>query len=152
MAAEMEKIEKKWPKSHFGAIFPFRWPFFGHFRPGAISHFFPIFFGFLRRTGFPFCRWPPRTQPWSPKSAEFCVLFAALSGIGVCPFVLQKHMLCVPVLHGWSASCGQQIQANVQGPMKQNASPGIQSEAPRRRWKPGQEQQPQPKKARTVFP
>ena len=29
-------------------------------------------------------------------------------------------------------------------PMKQNASPGEQSEAPRRRWKPGQGQHPGP--------
>ena len=34
--------------------------------------------------------------------------------------------------------------SNVQGPVKQNASPGGQSEAPRPRWKPGQEQQPGP--------
>ena len=34
--------------------------------------------------------------------------------------------------------------SNVQGPVKQNASPGEQSEAPRRRWKPGQEQKPGP--------
>ena len=33
---------------------------------------------------------------------------------------------------------------NVQGPVKQNASPGEQSEAPRPRWKPGQEQHPGP--------
>ena len=33
---------------------------------------------------------------------------------------------------------------NVQGPVKQNASPGEQSEAPRRRWKPGQGQHPGP--------
>ena len=33
---------------------------------------------------------------------------------------------------------------NVQGPMKQNASPGEQSEAPRRRWKAGQEQHAEP--------
>ena len=40
----------------------------------------------------------------------------------------------------------QQIpKPNVQGPMKQNASPGEQSEAPRPRWKPGQEQHPGPK-------
>ena len=38
----------------------------------------------------------------------------------------------------------QQIQANVQGPEKQNASPGEQSEAPRRRWMQGQEQHPEP--------
>ena len=30
------------------------------------------------------------------------------------------------------------------GPMKQNASPGEQSEAPRRRWNPGHEQHPGP--------
>ena len=34
--------------------------------------------------------------------------------------------------------------SNVQGPVKQNASPGDQSEAPRPRWKPGQEQNPGP--------
>ena len=34
--------------------------------------------------------------------------------------------------------------SNVQRPVKQNASPGEQSEAPRRRWKPGQEQHPGP--------
>ena len=50
-----------------------------------------------------------------------------------------------------ATKCGQQIQANVQGPVKQiqvnvqrlvtqNASPGEQPEVPRRRWKPGQEQ------------
>ena len=35
----------------------------------------------------------------------------------------------------WAAN-----QANVQGSMKQNASLGAQSEAPSRRWRPGQEQ------------
>ena len=30
------------------------------------------------------------------------------------------------------------------GPVQQNASPGEQSEAPRPRWKPGQEQNPGP--------
>ena len=39
-------------------------------------------------------------------------------------------------------SRGQQIQTNVQGPMKQNASLAEQSEAPRRRCKRGQEQHP----------
>ena len=34
--------------------------------------------------------------------------------------------------------------SNVQGPVKQNASPGEQSEALRRRWKRGQEQNPGP--------
>ena len=34
--------------------------------------------------------------------------------------------------------------SNVQGPVKQNATPGEQSEAPRPRWKPGQEQHPGP--------
>ena len=43
----------------------------------------------------------------------------------------------------WWGSCGQQVQANVQGRVKQNASPGTQSEAPRRRWRPGQEQHPE---------
>ena len=62
MAAEMEKWTQNGILAIFSLFFPFRRPFFGHFRPGAIFHFFPIFFGFLRRTGFPFCRWPPRTQ------------------------------------------------------------------------------------------
>ena len=43
--------------------------------------------------------------------------------IGVCPPVLQKHAVR-PFLYRWWGSCGQQIQANIQGPMKQNASPG----------------------------
>ena len=34
--------------------------------------------------------------------------------------------------------------SNVQGPVEQNASSGEQSEAPRPRWKPGQEQNPKP--------
>ena len=34
--------------------------------------------------------------------------------------------------------------SNVQGPVKQNARPGDQSEAPRPRWKPGHEQNPGP--------
>ena len=34
--------------------------------------------------------------------------------------------------------------SNVHGPVKQNASPGEQSEAPRPRWKPGQGQNPGP--------
>ena len=49
-----------------------------------------------------------------------------------------------PVFARVVGSCGQQSQANVQGPMKQNARLGEQSEAPRRRWKPGQEQHPGP--------
>ena len=51
------------------AKIPFLEPFFhfgGHFSAisgrGPFSIFFPIFPGFLRRTGFPFCRWPPHMQ------------------------------------------------------------------------------------------
>ena len=39
-------------------------------------------------------------------------------------------------------SCGQEIQAMSQGIVQQNARPGEQSEAPRLRWNPGQEQNP----------
>ena len=35
---------------------------------------------------------------------------------GVRPFVLQKLVLSVPFLHRWKGSCGQLIQASVQGP------------------------------------
>ena len=35
-------------------------------------------------------------------------------------------------------------QSSVQAPVKQNASPGEQCEAPRPRWKPGQKQNPGP--------
>ena len=55
------------PKMGFG-------PFFSSFSisaaisgRGPFSIFFPIFPGFLRRTGLPFCRWSPQTQrnlPW----------------------------------------------------------------------------------------
>ena len=51
-----KKTEKKWPKAHFwGEIFAIS-------GRGPLSIFSPIFPGFLRRTGFPFCRWPPHTQ------------------------------------------------------------------------------------------
>ena len=54
--------------------------------------------------------------------------------------LLRQHLLllavgvCHPVPPCLVKTSGGQIQANVQGPMKQNASPG---EAPRRRWKLG---------------
>ena len=53
-------------------------------------------------------------------------------------------MLCGPFLHGWWGELRAADPSNVQEPVKQNASPGEQSEAPRRRWKPGQEQNPGP--------
>ena len=78
---EWEKMEngprpdmaEKWPpKWKNGPKMGF-WPFFLYFsisaaifRPfqaGGHFPFLPIFFGFLRQTGFPFCRWPPRAQP-----------------------------------------------------------------------------------------
>ena len=40
MAAKMGKTAQKMAKL---PIFPFRWPFFGHFRPGTISHFLSHF-------------------------------------------------------------------------------------------------------------
>ena len=59
----------------FSLFFPFWWPFFGHFRLGAFSIVFPIFPGFLRRTGFPFCRWPPQTQYTDKNDLEINHLF-----------------------------------------------------------------------------
>ena len=47
------KNREKWPKSHFGAIFPFRRPFFGHFRPGAIFHFLSHSFRIFAPDRFP---------------------------------------------------------------------------------------------------
>ena len=57
------------------------------------------------------------------------------------PLCCKNLCRASPFLYGWWGSCGQQIQANGQGPMKQNASPA-QSEALRRRWRPEQEQHP----------
>ena len=57
-----------------------------------------------------------------------------------------KNMSCTSRFCArWWGSCGQQIRANVLEPMKQNASSGARSEAPRRRWKPGRGQHPRPK-------
>ena len=69
--------------------------------------------------------------------------------IGVCPPCAAKTCAVRPVFARWRGSCGWQIQANVPGPMKQNASPREQFEAPTRRWKPGPEQHPGPE-TRTV--
>ena len=74
MATEIEKIEKN---GQTMAKLPFWGPFFhfwAHFSAisgqGPFSSFFPIFPGFLCRTGFPFCRWPPRTQAMLPLSSR----------------------------------------------------------------------------------
>ena len=70
-------------------------------------------------------------QPGRSQNLRFrCVVFSGVFWhplIGVCPLVLQKHVPCIPFLCGWQGSCGQQIQANAQGRMKQNASSGAQS-------------------------
>ena len=60
--------------------------------------------------------------------------------LGVCPLVLQKTCVVRPVFAQVVGELQAADPSNVQGPVKQNASPGAQSEAPRRRWKPGQEQ------------
>ena len=52
-----------------------------------------------------------------------------------------KNMCCAS---RFCTGGGGAAGSNVQGPVKQNASPGEQSEAPRPRWKPGQEQNPGP--------
>ena len=49
-----------------------------------------------------------------------------------------------PVFAGVVGELRAADPSNVQGPVKQNASPGDQSEAPRPWWKPGQEQNPGP--------
>ena len=66
------EMAEKWPpKWKNGPKMGF-WPFilyfsisvaiFRPFQAGGHFPFFSHFFGFLRRTGLPFCRWPPRTQ------------------------------------------------------------------------------------------
>ena len=99
-----------------------------------------------RRVRFSSSHFPCRKMPGNFSSKEFRTptAFSSFLSLGVCPPVLQELVLCVLFLHRWYGSCRQQIQANVQGPMKQNASPGEESKAPRRRWKAGQEQHPGP--------
>ena len=60
------------------------------------------------------------------------------------PACAVKTCAARPVFAQVAGSCRQQIQANVQEPMKQHASSEEQAEAPRRRWKPGQEEHPGP--------
>ena len=79
MAEEMEKCTKKMAKV------PFRGPFFhfgGHFLAisglGPFSIFFPIFPELLCRAGFPFCRWPLRSQDrvkmrWKKGRSHLCL-------------------------------------------------------------------------------
>ena len=65
MAAKMRKWSPKWDfGGHFSAISGL----------GPFSIFFPIFPGFLRRAGFPFCIWPLRSQAYfqSVSPADLC--------------------------------------------------------------------------------
>ena len=70
MAEKWPPKRKNGPKKGFWPFFLYFFHFGGHFSAisgrGPFSIFFPIFFpifcGFWCRTGFPFCRWPPRTQ------------------------------------------------------------------------------------------
>ena len=56
----------------------------------------------------------------------------ALPIFAVCaPLVLQKLVLCIPVLHGRQGSLGEQIEWKIQGHTAK-ASSGAQSKAPRR--------------------
>ena len=69
---------------------------------------------------------------------------------GGCSRIRLLHSACAPlcckicavrpVFGGVVGELRAEDPSNVQGPVKQNASPGEQSEAPRPRWKPGQEQ------------
>ena len=61
MANEMEKRPKI---SFWGPFFHFGCHFSAISGLGPFSIFFPIFPGFLRRAGFPFCTWPLRSQEW----------------------------------------------------------------------------------------
>ena len=65
--------------------------------------------------------------------------------LGVCLTVLLKRGCAVrPVFARVVGELQAADPSNLQRPVKQNASPGQQSEAPRPRWQPGQEQQPGP--------
>ena len=62
---------KMTPKMGFWPFLSLFFLFGGHFSAisgwGPFSISFPIFPGFLRRTGFPFSRWSPRTQSLAKK-------------------------------------------------------------------------------------
>ena len=62
MATKWPPKWKNGPQKWFWSIFPFQRPFFGDFQPGAIFHSLSHLPGFLRRAGFPFCKWPLRSQ------------------------------------------------------------------------------------------
>ena len=68
-------------------------------------------------------------------------------GVGFCrrvPPLCCKTCAVRPVFARMVGELRAADPSNVQGPVKQNASPGEQSEGPRPRWKPGQEQNPGP--------
>ena len=74
MATEMRKLPPKWDFGQFFAIFSTSTAIFKPISGrGPFAIFFSIFPGFLCRTGFPFCRWPPKTQ-----------LFQSLRGFTQC--------------------------------------------------------------------
>ena len=57
-----------------------------------------------------------------------------------CAPLCCKNMCCASRFCMGGGGAEAADPSNVQGPVKQNASPGEQSEAPRPRWKPGQQQ------------
>ena len=80
MATEMEKWPQNGILAIFSLFFPFWRPFFGHFSPGAISHFFPFFSDFCagpvshsvdgHRARNAFLSWAKDKQLWSWQSSR----------------------------------------------------------------------------------
>ena len=83
------------------------------------------------------------------QTSSGCVAFDCLVCASFCTHVGESHThrlmgLAFTLSESEVSQHQQKLQAAdpsyVQVPMKHNATPGEQSEAPRRRWKPGQEQ------------
>ena len=93
-----------------------------------------------------------RGRIWKPwKNKEKCVLVKPFLCLLKRPVLYRRVNPCAvktcavrPVFARVVGELRAADPSNVQGPVEQNASPGEQSEAPRRRWKPGQEQNPGP--------
>ena len=64
--------------------------------------------------------------------------------LGVCPPCAVKTCVVRPVFARVVGELRAADPSNIQGPIKQHASPREQSEGPRPKWKPGQEQNPGP--------
>ena len=88
--------------------------------------------------------WVRAWGSWKNSSPNHVRLILLSLIVGVCPLVLQKLVLSVPVFHGWQGSLGSRSKNFARRGHEANASPGTQPEAPGRSVGLWHQQHPKP--------